>query len=404
MARDFVYKEKVDIAKMIEDLSIKNNHDKSSINGIQEALLDKNDIEEQKITDLEKQKMKFANAKHEIASEILSFDDKNQLQESNFDGEVRQNNQMTKEKSSREIKENDSTQNAADNSERMTVVLWIQKYKKEIMRISNFYINKKKDLNKDYKSLKEKIKLKKDADEKNKQQHKNVKRAISMNTVLKENKEFDEVGFAVSWKRACSNIFTQISWLHGFQNINIIAAERLLLKFKDMFKIDHKLENLFLDMNNTPHSCVDSIYTDLLSYTKKMFKTPTLVLEDVKDDKEEVKHHDNESDTKEFTDCNKEILNLKADDAAMDVEVLKLRQKVNKFYADNFNNGNQVQAKKELENRMSGYRIYDLKLIALHLGIILSSLLIFAMISLIPCNFSTINLISTNRIQGQHNI
>ena len=50
------------------------------------------------------------------------------------------------------------------------------------------------------------------------------------------NKEFDEVDFATSWKRACSYIFTQVSWLHEFQNINIVAFERILFKLKDRFK------------------------------------------------------------------------------------------------------------------------------------------------------------------------
>jgi len=208
-----------------------------------------------------------------------------------------------------------------------------------------------------------------------------------MNTVLKENKEFDEVGFAVSWKRACSNIFTQVSWLHGFQNINIIAAERLLIKFKDIFKNEAISEKLFLEKTNSPSLTINDIYTELLEYTKKMFKTPTYVIaESDEKTKSDTTITDKETESKEFTDVNKEILNLEADNDILDIEVLKLRQKINKFYADNFTGGNQLQSKSQLENRMSGYRIYDLKLIALHLGIISSSLLIFVMITLIPCN------------------
>ena len=229
---------------------------------------------------------------------------------------------------------------------------------------------------------------------------KNLKRTISMNTVLKENKEFDEVGFAVSWKRACSNVFTQVSWLHGFQNINIIAAERLLFKFKDLFKeTDESAEKIFLEMNSTPNSSLEVIYNELLIYTRKLFKTPTLNVVEFEKDKSYEEIHDirvsdlddqtktelKEKESREFTDVNKEIINLEADHDILDIEVLKLRQKINKFYAINLNNGDLIQAKKELENRMSGYRIYDLKLISLHIGIITCSILISMMILLIPC-------------------
>lgn len=34
----------------------------------------------------------------------------------------------------------------------------------------------------------------------------------------------DEFGYAISWKRAFSNIYTRLTWLYSFAEINTIAA------------------------------------------------------------------------------------------------------------------------------------------------------------------------------------
>ena len=38
----------------------------------------------------------------------------------------------------------------------------------------------------------------------------------------KLNAEKDEMGYAVSWKRALSTLYNETSWLHSYHSINIL--------------------------------------------------------------------------------------------------------------------------------------------------------------------------------------
>ena len=63
------------------------------------------------------------------------------------------------------------------------------------------------------------------------------------------NSELDQMGYAVSWRRALSKLYTETSWLHSYHSINILAIKKIEKKISKVFKflgIDIKkdLENV----------------------------------------------------------------------------------------------------------------------------------------------------------------
>ena len=57
----------------------------------------------------------------------------------------------------------------------------------------------------------------------------NIKERES-NIDKKENAERDELGYAVSWKRALSNLYNFTSWLHSYHSINLLAIKKKIIK------------------------------------------------------------------------------------------------------------------------------------------------------------------------------
>ena len=51
-----------------------------------------------------------------------------------------------------------------------------------------------------------------------------------------EHHERDEFGYATSWKRALSTLYTHTSWLHSFHNINLLACQKIQKKAIKLFK------------------------------------------------------------------------------------------------------------------------------------------------------------------------
>ena len=61
--------------------------------------------------------------------------------------------------------------------------------------------------------------------------------------VQEMNAERDEMGYAVSWKRALSSLYNETSWLHSYHSINSLAVQKIqkkLLKFLDYIKLKQK--------------------------------------------------------------------------------------------------------------------------------------------------------------------
>ncbi len=51
------------------------------------------------------------------------------------------------------------------------------------------------------------------------------------------NAERDVMGYAVSWKRALSNLYNQTSWLHGYHSINSLAITKIKKKAGKVFNL-----------------------------------------------------------------------------------------------------------------------------------------------------------------------
>ena len=51
------------------------------------------------------------------------------------------------------------------------------------------------------------------------------------------NAERDEMGYAVSWKRALSSLYNETSWLHSYHSINGLAVQKITKKINKIFKI-----------------------------------------------------------------------------------------------------------------------------------------------------------------------
>jgi hypothetical protein len=140
--------------------------------------------------------------------------------------------------------------------------------------------------------------------------------------VSKENAERDELGFAVSWKRALSQLYNYTSWLHGYCVINNVAAQKIILKINKTFEL--------VGVSNL-----------------------------------------------------KEEYNTKLKDYKFVAEtdrVIELRRQLQQFYAFEFTNGNAGKAKKDLEARMKGNRDKDVAFIAFNIGIMVSLVFVYILL------------------------
>jgi hypothetical protein len=153
------------------------------------------------------------------------------------------------------------------------------------------------------------------------------------NTMIQENAERDELGYAVSWKRATSNLYNVTSWLHSYCTINSIAVQKIIQKYEEVFK---------------------QIGGDLTE----------IEIEELS----------------KFSDFNKKMS-----------QVIDLRKKIKHLYADELCGGNIQLAKQELEERMQGDKSKHKSLIYFHLGMIVSSLVTIFMLTLIPGKMKLIN-------------
>ena len=106
---------------------------------------------------------------------------------------------------------------------------FIEFYKSKVKIVEDFFIQKIKEYQSNLENLENKIDLNK-SNEKEKEQDLNDK---------KENAERDELGYAVSWKRALSNLYNFTSWLHSYHSINLLAIKKIKKKTKKIFKLNN---------------------------------------------------------------------------------------------------------------------------------------------------------------------
>lgn len=127
--------------------------------------------------------------------------------------------------------------------------------------------------------------------------------------------ETNEMGYAVSWKRALSSLYNQTSWLHSYHSINSLAVLKITKKAKKIFKL-YNIE-ISEELNNIKPQF--SIFGNSLN------------------------------------------------------KLVELRVRIRKLYSNKFNKGNELITNKELEKRLQGgIKEGKSKLLYLYLGILIT--------------------------------
>ena len=137
------------------------------------------------------------------------------------------------------------------------------------------------------------------------------------------NAERDEMGYAVSWKRALSSLYNETSWLHSYHSINVLAVQ----------KIKKKIVKIFRYYNIEIEELIDKTNSEFLFFGNSLN------------------------------------------------QLIDLRVRIKKLYSEKFTKGNATKAKKELEKRMQGgAQENKYHLMCLYLGIFFTSLFFYIVI------------------------
>ena len=137
------------------------------------------------------------------------------------------------------------------------------------------------------------------------------------------NAERDEMGYAVSWKRALSSLYNETSWLHSYHSINVLAVQ----------KIKKKIVKIFRYYNIEIAEIIDKTNSEFLFFGNSLN------------------------------------------------QLIDLRVRIKKLYSEKFTKGNATKAKKELEKRMQGgAQENKYHLMCLYLGIFFTSLFFYIVI------------------------
>ena len=137
------------------------------------------------------------------------------------------------------------------------------------------------------------------------------------------NAERDEMGYAVSWKRALSSLYNETSWLHSYHSINILAVQKIQKKIIKIFRLYGIEIGQELDEIKTEYS----FFGDSLN------------------------------------------------------RLVDLRVRINKLYSEKFTKGNDLKANKELEKRLQGgAQENKYHLLCLYLGIFIACLFFYILV------------------------
>ena len=217
----------------------------------------------------------------------------------------------------KEIEKNEIIRNAEDISKlshEEKLKHFIKVYISKLKIIDEFFSSKLNEYYNSYKNLKKKINEKK----------KNEKEDKDNKIERIENAERDELGYAVSWKRAISNLYNHTSWLHSYYSINSLALQKIQKKSKKIFKL--------LGINN-----IEKELTEANANFDFFNQLPNLV---------------------------------------------ELRKKIKNIYAQELTFGNLSKASSELDARLlGGTRIKQTKLIFFYLGISIACVLFLIVLS-----------------------
>ena len=227
--------------------------------------------------------------------------------------------QIFQKEREKEIKEFNIKKNRIVDAENLSMLPNQQKlnrfisiYKEKVKFIDDFFTKKLNEYYEEIKKLESKIDLMDIIDN-----------PTNNDKIIEElNAERDEMGYAVSWKRALSNLYNETSWLHGYHSINSLAVEKIKKKATKVFKL----------------------------YGIEIEKT----LEDI---------------NSEYPFFSSSVYNL-----------FELRKQAQKLYADKFKEGNVKKAHKELEKRLQGSKESKKYLFCLFIGIIASFIFFYVII------------------------
>ena len=193
------------------------------------------------------------------------------------------------------------------------IIRFTKIYKKKIAVINEFFTKKLKEFEQNLEKLKDKMSannrylLKEDTNLQREQQQLNAER--------------DEMGYALSWKRALSALYNETSWLHSYHSMNMLAVKKIEKKIKKIFKLNGIL-------------AIEESLTEV----------------------------DNQ-----FPIFNESLNNL-----------VQLRKKIKQLYADEFTSSDLSKASNELEKRLQGSgKIKHTKLIYFYYGLIISTFFFF---------------------------
>lgn len=204
---------------------------------------------------------------------------------------------------------------------------FIEAFKEKIKTVEDFFMKEITALNIGFIKLKGKMDERKSSiisilDTKSKFKHNDHLRE----SISRENAERDELGYAVSWKRAFSQLYNLISWLHSYCVINSLACQKILKKFNKIM-LEQGVEHADVELNE---------YFKNLQFMTKI------------------------------------------------KNVIDLRKQIKIFYANDFTEGNLKKAEKDLESRMRGNKTKHTAMIAFYGGMIVSCLLALLLLTMIP--------------------
>ena len=183
-------------------------------------------------------------------------------------------------------------------------------YKNNIKLIDEFFNNKLEDFKGEYNQIEYKMNL--------------LEFSSNDESVIGEVKsETDEIGYAVSWKRALSSLYNQTSWLHSYHSINSLAVLKLKKKAIKIFN----LNNIQIKED------IDKISSEYDFFGNSLNK------------------------------------------------LVDLRVKIRNLYSLRFNNGNEKKTKKELEKRLHGETKRNKpQLLFLYLGLLIAFIFCYVVI------------------------
>ena len=189
-------------------------------------------------------------------------------------------------------------------------------YKKNIKMIDEFFNNKLKEFIGEFNQIEYKMSL--------------LEFSSNDESVAGEVKsETDEIGYAVSWKRALSSLYNQTSWLHSYHSINSLAVLKLKKKAIKIFN----LNNIQIKED------IDKISSEYNFFGNSLSK------------------------------------------------LVDLRVKIRNLYSLRFNNGNEKVTKKELDKRLHGETKKNKpQLLFLYLGLLIAFIFSYIVIKHIDGN------------------